>query len=158
MRHVQNVVFVHLIWATWDRLPLLSGAVERDAYRALEAKCVELGAQVLALGGVGDHVHLLVRLPATLAVADLVKHLKGSSAHLIAQHLHPDQFFKWQGGYAAFSVSIGHLNRVVRYIARQHEHHAAGALVVAWELPVDESAARSAGEKPAQAGFVAERQ
>ena len=95
MRHVQNAVFVHLVWATWDRLPLLTGAVEREAHRAIKAKCGELGAEVLAIGGVEDHVHLLVRPLAMLAVADLVKHVKGASAHLVAQHLHPNQFFKW---------------------------------------------------------------
>ncbi len=135
MRHVQNAVFVHLVWATWDRLPLLIGDVERDAQRAIEAKCGELGAEVLAIGGVEDHVHLLVRLPATLAVADLVKHIKGASAHLIAQRTHADHFFKWQGGYAAFSVSVGHLSRVTRYIANQREHHASNTLIPALELP-----------------------
>jgi REP element-mobilizing transposase RayT len=145
MRHVQNAVFVHLVWATWDRLPLLTGAVEREAHRAIEAKCGELGAEVLAIGGVEDHAHLLVRLPATLAVADLMKHVKGASAHLIAQHTHIDQFFKWQGGYAAFSVSVGHLSRVTRYIAQQREHHAANTLIPGLELPPP--AAASAGEE-----------
>jgi REP element-mobilizing transposase RayT len=136
MRHVQNAVFVHLVWATWDRLPLLTGAVERDAHRAIEAKCGELGAEVLVIGGVEDHVHLLVRLPATLAFADLMKHVKGASAHLIAQCTHADQFFKRHVGYAAFSVSVGHLSRVTRYIAQQREHHAANTLIPALELPL----------------------
>jgi len=148
MRHVQNAVYVHLVWATWDRPPLLTGAVEREAHRAIEAKCGEFGAEVLAVGGVEDHVHLLVRLPATLAVADLVKHAKGSSAHLVAQHLHPDQFFKWQGGYAAFSVSVGHLTRVTHYIGRQREHHAANTLIPALELPLP-VASSADQEKPA---------
>lgn len=50
MRHAHNAVFVHLVWATWDRLPLLVEALQRDAYRALEAKCQQLGAEVIALG------------------------------------------------------------------------------------------------------------
>jgi REP element-mobilizing transposase RayT len=148
MRHVQNAVFVHLVWATWDRLPLLVDTVEREAQRAIEAKCGELGAEVLAVGGVEDHVHLLARLPATIAVADLVKHVKGASAHLVAQHLHPDQFFKWQGGYAAFSVSVGHLTRVTHYITRQREHHAANTLITALELPLPIASAADQ-EKPA---------
>ena len=148
MRHVQNAVFVHVVWATWDRLPLLVGDVERNAYRAIEAKCGELSAEVLALGGIEDHVHLLVRLPATLAIADLVKNVKGTSAHLIAQHCHPNQFFKWQGGYAAFSVSVGHLSRVTRHIAQQREHHAANTLIPALELPPP-AAATANGEQPA---------
>jgi REP element-mobilizing transposase RayT len=139
MRHVQSADFAHLVWATWDRLPLLTGSVEQEAQRAIEAKCGELGAEVLAIGGSEDHVHLLVRLlvrlPATLAVADLMKHIKGASAHLVAQHSHPGQFFKWQGGYAAFFVSTSHRTRVTRYIAQQREHHAANTLIPTLELP-----------------------
>lgn len=82
-------------------------------------------------------MHVLVRLPATLAVADLAKHLKGTSAHLLAQTLHPDQFFKWQGGYGAFSVSVSHVERVAHYIAHQRDHHTTSTLIPAWELPVD---------------------
>jgi REP element-mobilizing transposase RayT len=89
----------------------------------------------MALGGVADHVHLLIDLPATLAISDLLKHVKGTSSHLVTQHLQPGQFFKWQGAYAAFSVDPLQTSTVIRYIVRQAEHHAAGTLIPAWELP-----------------------
>ncbi|MGN6755685.1 MAG: transposase, partial [Thermomicrobiales bacterium] len=73
MRQAHIGVFVHLIWSTWDRLPFLTIQKRPQVWRAIGAKCVELGAEVIAIGGIEDHVHLLVRLPATLAVADLVK-------------------------------------------------------------------------------------
>ena len=149
MRRIQNAVFVHLVWATWDRLPLLVAAIEREAHRAIETKCKELGAEIIAFGGVEDHIHLLVRLPATLPVADLVKHLKGASSHLLTQRLHPDDFFKWQGAYAAFSVSIDHLDRVSQYIARQREHHANNTIIADWEIPLDTRDLRDDEEKPA---------
>ena len=135
MRRVQNAVFVHLVWATWDRLPLLVGAIERDIRRAIESKCKTLGIEIVAFGGVEDHIHLLVRLPATLAVADVVKHLKGASTHPLTQRLHPDDFFKWQGAYGAFSVSLDHLGQVGEYIGRQREHHAHNTTIADWELP-----------------------
>jgi REP element-mobilizing transposase RayT len=74
-----------------------------------------------------------VRLPAVVSVADVVRHIKGSSTHLITQEIAKDQFFKWQGAYAAFSVSIADLPRVSEYIAHQREHHAAGSLIAEWE-------------------------
>ena len=137
MRRIQNAVFVHLVWATWDRLALLVDMVERDVHRAIEGKCKELGIDIIAFGGVEDHVHMLVRLPATLAVADAVKHLKGASTHLLTQRLYPDKFFKWQGAYGAFSVSVGDLDRVSQYIAHQREHHANNSLIPEWEIPPD---------------------
>jgi putative transposase len=133
MRDTRIAVFVHLVWATWDRLPLLTGERERRMHRALEAKCRQLGIEPLAIGGVEDHVHLLIHLPATLSVAMAVKHLKGASSHLATHEAAPGEFFKWQGGYGAFSVGIRQIDRVRDYILGQREHHAAGYLVADWE-------------------------
>jgi REP element-mobilizing transposase RayT len=98
-----------------------------------------LKAEVIALGGVADHVHLLVGLPATLSIADLMSHIKGASAHLVTHQLATGAFFKWQGAYAAFSVNPRDLDPLSAYIARQPEHHAAGSLRPAWELPPEAS-------------------
>jgi putative transposase len=126
-------LFVHVVWGTWDRLPLLSGETKRHVYRALEAKCVELGVEILALGGVEDHVHLLACIPATLAGSDLVKHLKGSSAHLATLDIAPGACFKWQGAYAAFAVGLVQLATLRTHIHRQKEHHAVNRLIRDWE-------------------------
>ncbi len=135
MRRPMNGVFVHLVWATWDRAPLLIGDTRKAAYRAIGAACAALNAPVIALGGVADHVHLLVQLPTTLNVALLVKEVKGSSGHMLAkQAMTSDQFFKWQGSYGAFSVSPHELDVVANYIRRQEEHHATNDVVARWEL------------------------
>ncbi len=133
MRRAHVEVFLHLVWATWDRLPLLTEEVVREVYRAISAKCAELGAPVVALGGVEDHVHLLVELPATVCIADLVGQVKGASAHLVTHRLAPGTFFKWQGAYAALSVGPQSVAQVKQYIARQREHHAEGSLIADWE-------------------------
>jgi putative transposase len=138
MRRTRVALFVHLVWGTWDRLPLLLGETKRRVYRCIEATCVELGVEVLALGGVEDHIHLLARLPATLAVADLVKQVKGTSAHLATHEVAPDSFFKWQGGYAAFWVDQRQLEPIREYIAHQREHHRVGSLIPEWEEGTDD--------------------
>lgn len=133
MRQAQIAVFVHLVWGTWDRLPLLTGAIAPAVHRVIEAKCQELKAEVLAIGGVEDHVHLLVHLPATLSVADLAKHVKGTSSHLVNFRLAGGGSFRWQGAYAAYSVDPRRLDRVIDYIARQREHHDANTIYGPWE-------------------------
>ena len=138
MRGTRVALFVHLIWATWDRLPLLVGERERRVYRCLEATSAELGCEVLALGGVEDHIHMVVRMPATLSVAELVKRLKGASSHLMTHEVAPDDFFKWQGGYAAFSAGIRHLPPLCDYVRGQKEHHRLGTLIPAYEPPAHE--------------------
>jgi REP element-mobilizing transposase RayT len=140
MRRAKVAVFIHFVWATWDRLPLLQGSVQEQVYRAIGAKCEELGAEIVALGGVEDHVHLLIGAPATVSIAELIRQIKGASSHLIAQKvLVPSgAFFRWQGAYGAFSVSPQHLREVADYILHQREHHALGALKAEWEYPVEE--------------------
>ncbi len=104
----------------------------------------ELGATIIALGGVADHVHLLVRLPLTISVAQAVKDIKGSSGHLLARiAMERDTFFKWQGSYGAFSVSFRDLDMIVEYINHQEEHHAQRSLIPDWELPPPEDSRQS---------------
>ncbi len=133
MRRSKVIVFVHIVWGTWDRMRTLEGEVKRVVYRAIGAKCYQLGADIIALGGVEDHIHLLTQLPATLAIADLVKHVKGNSSHFVTQELRPQQMFRWQGAYGAFSVSESELPSVREYIKHQPEHHASGTTIPEWE-------------------------
>jgi REP element-mobilizing transposase RayT len=135
MRRAGIALYVHLVWATWDRQPLLQGDVERQVYRAIGAKCEELDTEIIALGGIADHIHLLVSIPATLNVADLVKHIKGASSHLLASQQKSPQngFFKWQGAYGACTVSPRALSEVAHYITHQRAHHAAGSLLAELE-------------------------
>lgn len=149
MRQSGSAVYVHLVWATWNRLPLLIDEVERVAQRAIGAKCAELGAKVIALGGIEDHVHLLVHLPSTISVAQLVGQVKGASAHLITHQVLPSgKFFKWQGAYGSVSVSPRHLGAVARYIANQRQHHADGTVSPGMELPALPQPVRAPADPP----------
>lgn len=126
-------LYVHLVWATWDRLPLITPAVEPHLHAAVAEKCRELRCTPLAIGGIADHLHVLVRLHSTVAVATLAKELKGSSSHLITHEVAPGQFFKWQGSYGAFTLDGAGVRRVESYVARQKQHHALGDLRDEWE-------------------------
>jgi REP element-mobilizing transposase RayT len=133
MREPFTQLYLHLVWATWDRLPLITDAIEARLYAAIADKCREFKCVPLAIGGVADHVHLLVRLHTTVAVATLAKEVKGSSSHLITHEITPDQFFKWQGAYGAFTLRKDDVPTVKAYIERQKDHHAAGDLLENWE-------------------------
>jgi putative transposase len=128
-------LYVHLVWATWDRLPLLDEEFRAPVYACLQAECRELKVEIVAMGGVEDHVHLLVRLPTTVTIAQLVKQLKGSSSHLVTHRLPKPDGFKWQGGYGAFTVSKADVPRVQDYILNQEQHHREGRLDAEVELP-----------------------
>jgi putative transposase len=113
-------------------------------YAAIDAKCHELKCEMMAIGGGEDHVHLLVRIPTTLAVSALLKEIKGASSHLITHEVIPNEFFKWQGAYGAFTVSKHEVKAVAAYICNQKKHHTARDLMDDWERC--ESEEEGAGE------------
>ena len=128
MREPFTRLHVHVVWATWNRLPLITSQVEGAIYSCIRAEAESLGAEVVAIGGIEDHVHVLVRIPATVSLAALGKRMKGGSSHLATHMPNAPDFFKWQGGYGAFTVSSWDVGRVRAYIRRQREHHQTGSL------------------------------
>jgi putative transposase len=132
-------LYVHCVWATWDRQPLITPEIEPRLYDAMEAKCRALGCRPLAIGGMPDHVHLLIGFMPTIPIARLVGEIKGSSSHLITHVVAPGKGFKWQGSYSAFSVSKRGVRAVERYIRNQKAHHTGGRLREDLEALPDEA-------------------
>ena len=113
MRRNKLEICLHFVWGTWDRLPLVTQDRERDIYRYIETVCKDDKCEVLAIGGMPDHIHLLVLFQNTLSVADLMNHVKGGSSRFVSEQLAPGQWFAWQGNYGAFSVSRRDRNLVI---------------------------------------------
>jgi REP element-mobilizing transposase RayT len=141
MRRAGTAVYVHIVWATWGGLPLLVDDVAFQVRQAIGARCQEMGVEVVALGGVEDHVHLLVKLAPTVALAELVKQVKGASWHMVIHaYPHNGDFFKWRDSFGAVSIAPGALHEVAEYIKNQPTVHAAHYLNPDWEPPtVDEA-------------------
>ena len=72
----------------------------------------------------GDHVHLLIRMPSTHSVADLARLVKTNSSRWVHERWPQKKNFGWQNGYGAFSVSESGQNAVREYILHQQQHHA----------------------------------
>ena len=71
-------LYLHLVWSTHRREPTLTPQVAQPIYACIRSECREMGVDVVAIGGIEDHVHLLVRFPPTLAPAALAKQVKGA--------------------------------------------------------------------------------
>ena len=82
-------VAVHFVWAAWDRQPLITDDIVRDLYKYMEAVCNDDHCGVPAIGGLPNHVHLLVLLSNTVTLADLVRHVKGGSSRFVSKRLMP---------------------------------------------------------------------
>ena len=137
--HNKLALFLHLVWATWDREPSITPVVERAVFRTVEAVCQTEHCTVVALNGVADHVHLLVGIPATISVADLVKHIKGARARYVNETVQPAPALRWQPVYGAFTVSRWDVTSIADYVRRQKAHHAAGTLVDEYEAITEEA-------------------
>ena len=140
MREPYTQLYLHLVRATWDRLPLISEDIKPRIYAAIAEKFREFKCVPLAIGGISDHVHLLVRLYTTVAVANLVKEVKGSSSPLVTHEITPNEFFKWQGAYGAFTIRKSEVSRVMAYIQNQEQHHAENKVQPEFEQVVENEA------------------
>ena len=133
MRRPYHKLFYHLVWATYDRLPLIKAEYESRLYSGIRLKVKELKGQVIAVNGLDDHVHVLLRLGPTLSISEILKGIKGSSSHLMNHEIMRDETFKWQGYYGAFSVSPTSLDKVKEYVDNQKQRHDESRVFDDWE-------------------------
>ena len=127
--HSKARIYVHLIWGTQDREPFISNIIERRLYRCIVSQVQKLGCQVLAINGVPDHIHLVVKVRSTVPIAKLIKQAKGVSAKFINDHFQAEDNFRWQSGYGAFTISRWDLPKIINYVKKQKIHHHERALL-----------------------------
>jgi putative transposase len=110
----------HLVWATKNRLPLITPELEPRLFDYLMRKARELDVQVYTIGGMPDHIHLVVSIPPKRSVSETVKGLKGASSHYMSQS---GVAFAWQRGYGV--LTLGERQRPVAeaYVRSQKTHH-----------------------------------
>ncbi|TWU35289.1 Transposase IS200 like protein [Novipirellula aureliae] len=114
----------HIVFSTKERRLLLQDNLFRDhVWTYMAGVCTNLEGHALRIGGYFDHAHLLVRIPAKIAVADFVGRLKANTSKHINESRDAILKFRWQDGYGAFTVSPSKAADVIGYIDRQLEHH-----------------------------------
>jgi REP element-mobilizing transposase RayT len=116
-------VILHIIFSTKDREPWLGSEVRPRMHAYLATLCRDLGGELVRVGGVADHVHIITTLPRTLSQAQLIEQVKKASSKWIKTLDPRYRGFFWQCGYGAFSVSPSQLDGVLEYIETQQEHH-----------------------------------
>lgn len=123
MSHSFNKIWIHSVWSTKERLPLIKPAAENQIYTFISNQLRELGCPVRIINGMPDHIHCLFLMNPQKTIAEIVKQIKGSSSHFINQENIISEKFAWQTGYAAFSVSESAIVKVYEYIENQKQHH-----------------------------------
>ncbi len=116
-------LYYHLVFSTKNRTPWINAEIQSRLWEFLGGIARQNGMQALQIGGTEDHVHIVLRVPPTLAVSKALQLLKGASSRWVHETFPGLAGFAWQDGYGAFSVSKSQLPEVIAYVANQREHH-----------------------------------
>ena len=121
MSHTYVSQLTHVVFSTKNRRNTLPAGMQQRLWSFLGGIARKNGFKAVAIGGTANHVHILLSLPATIALAKAVQLVKGGSSKWLNQEM--TSRFEWQQGYGAFSVSISQQPQTVAYINSQAEHH-----------------------------------
>ena len=125
-------LFYHVTWGTKNRLALIEPAWESDLYGYLWGKATALECIPHAIGGMPDHIHVIISIPPKVAVAKIIGQLKGASSHHINEN-YADGSFIWQAEYGVVSFSEKALPTIVDYVKNQKKHHNEDTIKIALE-------------------------
>jgi len=115
--------YFHCVFSTKERRPLITPALRERLWPFLGGIARQNKMKAIEIGGVADHVHLLLSLPSTMAISKTLQLLKGGSSKWIHETFPEHRLFAWQEEYGAFSVSVSQLDKTIEYIKGQPEHH-----------------------------------
>ncbi len=116
-------LIVHVVFSTKQREPVLHLNNRATLYKYIGGIIRGEGGALLSIGGTSDHVHLLLKIPASAAVSDVLRKLKSNASKWMNEQQWCSASFSWQRGYAAFSVSRSMVSIVSGYIENQEAHH-----------------------------------
>jgi putative transposase len=112
----------HIVFSTRDRRPWIAESWRSRLFQYFSGTVDGLGGVPQGVGGIADHVHLLVGLKATHCLADFMRDLKKSTSTWVHDVMR-EKHFTWQEGYAAFTISAPSREAIQTYISNQAEHH-----------------------------------
>jgi putative transposase len=118
-------LYYHLVFDTKHRTPSITDEIRPRLWDYLGGIVRGEGGNPIQIGGMPDHVHLLVSLRQNVALADFLRTLKAVSSGWVNDAFPQSELFRWQAGYGAFTVSYSGVERVKDYIANQEVHHQA---------------------------------
>ena len=123
MSHSHICCLVHVVFGTAGRRPLIRDAMGERLHAYLGGIARENGMAALAVGGVADHVHVLLSLSRTASVSKAVQLLKAGSSKWVNENFAKMGRFSWQEGFGAFSIGVAQRAKTVAYIRAQPAHH-----------------------------------
>lgn len=124
MANTYTKLYIHIVFAVKYRQALIDRTWRDELYKYICGIVNGNKQKVYAIGGVTDHIHILVSIHPNISISELVKDIKACSSKWINENGKAAAYFRWQEGFGAFSYAQSELDRVIRYINNQEAHHA----------------------------------
>ncbi len=119
--HVYSKLYYHIVWKTKNKEPNIKNEFKKDLYLYIGQIIKTKGWHLIAIGGIENHVHILIQMQPQNTISDLVCKIKSNSSRFIK--LNFDSKFAWQEGYGVLTVDRHSVKRIKNYILNQEEHH-----------------------------------
>ena len=123
MANTYSQIYIQTVFAVDGRLSLIHPEIKEELYKYMTGIVRNKKQKLIAINGMSDHVHILIGLKPAMALADLVRDIKADSSDFINRKKWIRGRFCWQEGYGAFSYGHSQLDRIIRYIQNQEQHH-----------------------------------
>ncbi len=123
MADTYTKIYIHVIFTVQGRQNLISKQHKDELYKYITGIIQSKKQKVIAIGGMPDHIHILIGIKPDVALSDLVRDAKANSSKFINEKRWVMGKFGWQEGFGAFSYSHSQLDTVANYIKNQEKHH-----------------------------------
>ncbi len=124
MANTFSQIYVQIVFAVHGRQNLIGSVWREELYKYITGIITNHGQKLIAIGGVSDHIHILIGFKPNFEISKLVQEIKANSSRFINKKQFVRGRFSWQEGFGAFSYSRSQLDTVIRYIENQERHHA----------------------------------
>jgi len=123
MANTFTQIYIHFVFSVKGRQNLIQKSWKDELHKYICGIVDGKDQKVYAIGGMADHIHLLVSIKPTIAISDLVRDIKANSSKWINEKKFVIDKFQWQEGFGAFSYAQSQLDNVIAYINNQEQHH-----------------------------------
>ena len=123
MANTYSQIYLQVVFAVKGRKSLIQSEWKDELYKYICGVVNGKKEKVYAIGGVADHIHILLSVKPNILLSDLVRDIKCNSSKWINERQYVDGKFQWQEGFGAFSYTHWHLDTIINYINNQEDHH-----------------------------------
>jgi putative transposase len=118
-----NNIRLHVVFSTKNREPWIQPLLQERLYPFIGGIVREQSGKLMEIGGIPDHLHLLIGWRTDESISTLLRHIKSRSSAWVHETYPNMPYFRWQEGYGVFSVSHSQVQTVSKYIQNQADHH-----------------------------------